>query len=207
MAPHYANWPLWLDCSVGLIAQIIPFFMKAEVYLGLSLISNVALPGWHAYKCLSCQLFFFLFYAALMFHADDAHTQYTHTYLRINKMFHCAPFLASLQAVDSPSLSSCLGKQRAFRKGVRQKTNNLWWWLFCQLTLGIWLFPRSSWLRDTKTPFVIHSPPLSYRTNKSKNIFYYAVVTGDSGLATVMDKKTSRIDFSVLLFTCRDLMY
>lgn len=78
MAPHYANWPLWLDCSVGLIAQIIPFSMKAEVYLGLRLISNVALP-WHAYKCLSCQLFFFLFYAALMFHADDAHTQYTHS--------------------------------------------------------------------------------------------------------------------------------
>lgn len=49
----------------------------------LSLIAYVALP-WHAYKCLSCQLFFSLLYAALMFHADEAHTcrnTQTHTHL------------------------------------------------------------------------------------------------------------------------------
>lgn len=36
------------------------------------------------------------------------------------KNFHCAPFLATSQAEDSASFS-CLGEQRAFCKGVRQK--------------------------------------------------------------------------------------
>lgn len=49
-----------------LIAQMIPFCLKAEVYLGLSLDPNLTLL-WHAHKCLSCQLFFSLLYAALMF--------------------------------------------------------------------------------------------------------------------------------------------
>lgn len=47
-----------------------------------------------------------------------SHSQkHTHIY----KKFHCASFLASVQAEDSPSFSSCLGKQSVFCKGVRQK--------------------------------------------------------------------------------------
>lgn len=64
-----------------------------------------------------------------MFHAVSAHTRRytlqvrtdTHKVVCIYKKCHCAAFLASWQADDPPSFSSCLGKQRAFCKRVRQK--------------------------------------------------------------------------------------
>lgn len=46
---------------------------------------------------------------------------HTHILVCIYKKCRCAPFLACLQAEDFPLFSSCLGEQRAFSKGVRQK--------------------------------------------------------------------------------------
>lgn len=47
--------------------------------------------------------------------------RHTHILVCTHKKFHCALFLASFQAKGTPPFFSCLGKQGAFCKGVRQK--------------------------------------------------------------------------------------
>lgn len=71
-AVKYSNSPLRCDCR-DILTQLIPFFCMSR---SLAELGGVTLPE-HTYKSLSCQLFFYWLYAALMFYAasSGAHTQ------------------------------------------------------------------------------------------------------------------------------------
>lgn len=95
--------------------------------------------------------------AALMFYADDAH-KHTHTYLyAYTTSFIVHPFLANVRAVDSPSFSSCLGKQRAFSNSVRQKDKQFVVTIVLPANSQDLAVP-SKQLRETKTLYVMYFP-------------------------------------------------